>query len=133
MLDQLSADGPAVDARAPGLALLALRADEQDVLVVLGEADIATADLLRRLVLRALPAPPRQVVLELGALAFCDVRGLDALRDIACAAECAGVGLTFRGGSEQLLWLQQFVPARPPGSPGTPAALDDARPPVRAG
>ena len=94
----------------PGIAVLALRAAEQDVLVVLGEADIATAQLLFDQLLQALPAPPRPVTVELGPLTFCDVSGSDALRDVARAAEVAGVALTFRGQSTPLQWLQRNLP-----------------------
>lgn len=93
----------------PPLSVLALKAAEHDVLVVLGEADIATAELLHDLVLQALPDPPRPVLLELGALTFCDSAGLDALRDVARSAQNAGVPLTMRGQSEQLRWLQRTV------------------------
>ncbi len=51
------------------------------------------------------------MLVELGALTFCDSAGVDALRDIARAAEVAGVALVFRGQSEQLQWLQRTVPA----------------------
>lgn len=94
-----------------GLAVFALQAAEQDVLVVVGEADIATAQHLYDEAVQALPTPPRAVVVELGALTFCDVAGVDALRDIARAAEVAGVALAFRGQSEQLQWLQRTLPA----------------------
>ena len=94
-----------------GLAVFALQAAEQDVLVVVGEADIATAQHLYDQVVQLLPTPPRAVLVELGALTFCDSAGVDALRDIARAAEVAGVILVFRGQSEQLQWLQRTVPA----------------------
>ena len=99
------------DVPDPGLAVLALQAAEQDVLVVVGEADIATAQHLYDQVVQLLPTPPRAVLVELGALTFCDSAGVDALRDIARAAEVAGVVLVFRGQSEQLQWLQRTVPA----------------------
>ena len=94
-----------------GLAVFALQAAEQDVLVVVGEADIATAQHLYDEVVQVLPTSPRPVVVELGALTFCGVAGVDALRDIARAAEVAGVALAFRGQSRQLQWLQRTVPA----------------------
>ena len=120
---------PSGAAPGPGLEVVVLRAAEQDVLVVVGEADTATAALLYEQLLRALPAPPRPVVVELGALVFCGLSGLDALRDVERSAVAAGVPLSFRGQSAQLLWLQRFVtelhscrwrqgPAGAPDAPG---------------
>lgn len=92
-------------------AVLVLRAAEQDVLVLLGEADLATSQLLVEQVVRALPSPPRPVVIELGALTFCDLSGLDALYELAGAAAAAEVQLTFRGASPQLQWLHRTAVA----------------------
>ena len=106
----------------PELEVFALRAAEQDVLVVVGEADTATATSLYDQLVRALPTPPRPVVVELGALTFCGLSGLDALRDVERCADAAGVPLSFRGQSAQLQWLQRFAPAPgSQGSGGTPA------------
>ena len=106
--------------RDAGLAVLQLRAEEQDVLVVVGEADLSTAQRLYDELVQSLPAPPRTAVVELGALGFCDLRGLDALRAAAAAARTAGVCLTFRGQSAQLSWLQRTCPAPAPASGAVP-------------
>ena len=95
----------------PPCAVLVLRAAEQDVLVLLGEADMATSELLVEQVVRALPAPPRPVVVELSALTFCDLSGLDALHELAGAAADAEVPLTFRGASPELQWLHRTAVA----------------------
>lgn len=55
-------------------------ASEQDVLVLLGEADMATARMLVEQAVRALPSAPRPVVVELSALTFCDLSGPDTLQ-----------------------------------------------------
>lgn len=90
--------------------MLTLRAAEQDVVVVVGEADLATAPLLHDRLVQALAGRRRPVVVELGALTFCDLCGLDALRAAAGTAEAAGTHLTFRGRSAQLRWLQRTFP-----------------------
>ena len=84
-----------------GLAVLPRRAEDEDVLVVVGEADLSTAQLLYDELVQSLPAPPRTAVVELGALGFCDLRGLDALRAAAAAARTAGVCLTSRSRAER--------------------------------
>ena len=96
------------------LTVLSLPAAEQDVLVVVGEADLATAGQLREDLLRAVAAAGRPVTVELGALQFCDLCGLRALQDVALAAEDDAVELAFRGMSEQLGWLSRTFP--PAGS-----------------
>ena len=112
---------PASAGRPPGLMVMALRAAEQHVLVVIGEADLHTAGQLRRQLIDALWAEPPSLLVELGALGFCDLAGLDALHDAARAAQDAGVTLTFRGMSPQLTWLHRTFPPRGPGlSPSPP-------------
>lgn len=94
-----------------------LRAAEEHVLVVVGEADISTADQLRENLVAALADWPPALRVELGALEFCDLPGLDALQDAASAAAKAGVQLTFSGMLPQLAWLHQRFPApRPPAA-----------------
>lgn len=125
MFTRSDATAPSYEEPAPGLSVLVLRAAEQDVLVVLGEADVATAQQLIDQVLEALPTPPRPVIVDLGALTFCDLIGLDALRDVARAAETAGVALAFRNHRPQLRWLQRTVLASHcQRSPRAPASLD---------
>ena len=87
-----------------------LRTAEQRVLVVLGDADLATADQLRDQLTGALTGQPPSVLVELAGLDFCDLSGLDALHDAARQAHVAGVELTFRGMSAQLGWLHRTFP-----------------------
>ncbi|MBW3640413.1 MAG: STAS domain-containing protein [Actinobacteria bacterium] len=130
---------PTPSERGSGLMVMALRAAEQHVLVVVGEADLHTAGQLRTALVDMLPVHPPSVLVELGALEFCDLAGLDALRDAARAAHNVGVALTFRGMSAQLAWLHHTFPPRsvsPPPSmpdafqpvPETPAAAAQATP-----
>ena len=108
---------PGASAWPAGLMVMALRAAEQHVLVVLGEADLLTAPQLRTELIDMLAEHPPSVLVELGALEFCDLAGLDALHDAARAAQDAGVALTFRGMSAQLSWLHHTFPPRPPIPP----------------
>lgn len=84
------------------LLVIPLRAAEEQVLVVVGEADISTADQLRDHLTDALAGQPPALRAELGGLEFCDLLGLDALHDAARAAAAAGVHLTLSGMSAQL-------------------------------
>ena len=87
-----------------------LRAAEQHVLVVVGQADLATADQLRDDLTDALTGQPLSLMVDLAGLDFCDLSGLDALHDAAQQAHAAGVQLTFRGMSTQLAWLHRTFP-----------------------
>lgn len=89
-----------------------LRTAEQRVLVVLGDADLATADQLRDQLTGALTGQPPSLLVELAGLDFCDLSGLDALHDAARQAHAAGIQLTFRGMSAQLGWLHRTFPPR---------------------
>lgn len=93
------------------LMVMALTAPEEHVLVVVGEADISTADHLRDQIVAALAARPAAVRVQLDGLDFCDSRGLAALHDAARAADAAGVPMTFHGASPQLAWLQRTFPS----------------------
>ncbi len=109
---------PAAAGKPSGLMVMALRAAEQHVLVVLGEADLHTAGQLRAELIDRLPVQPPSVVVELGALEFCDLSGLDALHAAARAAHEVGVTLSFRGMSPLLAWLHHRFP--PPPLPPRP-------------
>lgn len=117
-----AAAGSRVSTRPTWLMVMPLRAAEQHVLVVLGEADLSTADQLRGELIGALGVRPPALLVELGALQFCDLSGLDALHDAARAAAYAGVSMTFRGMSPMLEWLDRTFP---------PTKSAPARPPVR--
>ena len=109
---------PAWQDKTSTLMVMPMRAAEQHVLVVVGEADMHTAEQLRTQLIGALGAEPPSVLVELGALDFCDLQGLDALHDAARAAHNAGIALTFRGMSRQLSWLHRTFPAPDPPPPG---------------
>ena len=97
-----------------------LRAAEQHVLVVVGQADLTTAEQLRDDLTDALTEQPPCLLVDLAGLDFCDLSGLDALHDAARQAHAADVQLTFRGMSAQLAWLHRTFP--PHDLPG-PASL----------
>lgn len=96
------------------LGVLPMRTAEQLVLVVLGEADLHTAGQLRRRLLTALAGAPPAVVIELGALEFCDLNGLDALHDAAQIAHHSGIAVTFRGMSPLLALMHRTWPPAGP-------------------
>ena len=131
--------GPSRDEqdRPAALLVMPMRAAEQHVLVVVGEADLHTAGQLRTQLITMIRAQPPSVLVELGALEFCDLHGLDALHDAARAAHEAGVALTFRGMSAQLAWLHHTFPPRglvpPPSTPGrAQPAPDPSAPDARS-
>ena len=96
----------------PGLVLVPLRSGASHVLVVIGEADVKTAPQLRATLVSLVAARPSSLVVELAALEFCDLHGVDALRDAERAAAAAGVVLTLRGTSPALTWLLASCPDR---------------------
>lgn len=107
----------------PGLLVMRLRAAEQHVLVVVGQADLATAVQLRDDLTNALAEQPPSLLVDLAGLDFCDLSGLAALHDAARQAHAAGVQLTFRGMSAQLAWLHRTFPDRDLPEPAPAQAL----------
>ena len=101
----------------PRLMVMPMRAGDQHLLVVAGEADLCTAGQLRSQLVEMLSDAPPSLIIDLRALEFCDLRGMDALNDAAQAAADAGVSLTFRGMSPQLSWLCRTFPASSSGPP----------------
>ena len=89
------------------------------VAVVAGEADLATAPLLRDRLVDCLAYRPRDLVVDATDLTFCDSRGLDALTEAVSVAERSGVRVTLRP-SLQLAWLMAAVRSTPQtsGQPG---------------
>jgi hypothetical protein len=111
---------PAEPADPDGDETLRLRvfpfpAGSQVVLVVTGEADISNARALRDQLIEASVSGSPPLVVDLVDLEFCDLNGLDAMREAAAIAETAGVGMTFRGMSRRLRWLDGTFPFRMPG------------------
>jgi hypothetical protein len=87
----------------------------QTVMVVSGEADISNARALRDQLIEASVSGSPPLVVDLVELEFCDLFGLDAMREAAAIAETAGVGMTFRGMSRRLRWLDGTFPFQMPG------------------
>jgi anti-anti-sigma regulatory factor len=96
--------------RAPQgrLLVLPIRDGTRLVVVLAGEADLSTEDLLRAQLVGSLHSRLRSLVIDATDLTFCDLRGLDALRDAVRVAECAGVAVTIRP-SAQLARLTAAV------------------------
>lgn len=102
------------------LLVVAVLAAGHEVVVVVGEADLHTADQLRHQLVELLPAGPCALLVDVGALCFCDLSGLDALRDVEQVARDRGVSVTYRGVSPRLAWLAQSFPRRPRLAPVPP-------------
>jgi anti-anti-sigma regulatory factor len=108
---ELGKDGPTVaEAGSPAwVTVHPRRSGTRLVLAVVGEADLSTATPLRQQLLAALAFAPSSVLLDLSGLTFCDLSGLDALNDLAAAAE-RHVPVKLRGMSTQLAWLHRTFP-----------------------
>ena len=107
-------------APSSALVLIPMRSDREHVLVVVGEADVQTAPALRATITGMLRSQPPALLVELAALDFCDLHGLDALHDAARTAVAVGVSLTLHGMSPQLAWLLATYPATGPREPPFP-------------
>lgn len=81
---------------------------DRTVVMVAGEADLATAPLLREGLLASLHHGRPSVVVDAAALAFCDLDGLDVLCGFVVIAERYGVVVTVLP-SRQLAWLLTLV------------------------
>lgn len=99
------------------LLVLAVRAGTQHVLVVSGEADVFNANQLRDDIVGRFSVQPASLIVDLTALTFCDLHGLDALQAAARAAAEAGIDLAFRGASPRLSWMDRRFPASRGGGP----------------
>lgn len=86
---------------------------------IAGEADLSTAPLLRRRLVDSLRHGRPSLVVDAGALSFCDLSGLDALCDALQTVERSGTHVTLQP-STQLAWLIATVAQLPPtsGQPG---------------
>ncbi|MCU1457657.1 MAG: hypothetical protein JWL73_1749 [Actinomycetia bacterium] len=71
----------------PRLELTIHSADDETVIVVDGEVDIATSGLLRTTIERALEVPPGRLVFDLSAVPFLDSSGISALLSALDAVE----------------------------------------------
>jgi anti-anti-sigma regulatory factor len=113
LVSQADAAGPDEDPKA--LRVFPLEAGQQTVMVVSGEADISNARALRDQLIEASVSGSPLLVVDVVDLGFCDLFGLDAMREAAAIAETAGVGMTFRGMSRRLRWLDGTFPFQMPG------------------
>lgn len=83
------------------------------VVVVAGEADVATAPKLREQLIGTLAYGTRSLVVDLSDLAGCDPQGLAALTAALDVAEARGVAVSLRGQSPQVTQLLQGYAHRP--------------------
>jgi anti-anti-sigma factor len=92
------------------LRVFPVAAGGQTVVVVSGEADVSNARALRDQLIEASVGESVPLVVDVVDLEFCDLFGLDALREAAAIAEASGVAMTFRGMSRRLRWLDGTFP-----------------------
>jgi anti-anti-sigma factor len=105
----------ASSAAAKQLRIFPFPAGPQVVLIVEGEADISNARALRDHLIEAAASGQSALIVDLVDLDFCDLSGLDAMREAAAIAETAGASITFRGMSRRLRWLDGTFPFQMPG------------------
>ena len=83
--------------------------------VVVGDADLASSKVLREALLAAVSAAAgRRLILDVFGLRFCDLLGMDALRDGLAAARATGLHWTLQGVSSRLQWLFATFPEPAP-------------------
>ena len=83
------------------------------VLVVAGEADLATAGQLRAQLDQARArAGCGALVVDVADLSSCDLYGLDVLQQARCGAVAADVPFSLRGARPGLTWLDRRFPHR---------------------
>jgi anti-anti-sigma factor len=87
--------------------------DRSQVLVrVEGELDLVTAPVLERHLAGAVGRGRPRIVVDLAAVPFLDVRGLDTIVAADAAARRAGSALVVRGGGELLVRLVEVCDLR---------------------
>lgn len=103
---------PAVAPRELRLRVVPLPGGPELVVLVAGEADLSTYELLRDQLVSVSAGGPTAVIVDVSGLSFCDLSGLDALLEAACISSGAGVPMTFQGMSPRLSWLFATFPHR---------------------
>jgi hypothetical protein len=111
----LFADSAGLDDDPKLLRVFPFGVGRQIVMVVAGEADMSNAQTLRDQLVEASVSASPTLVVDVVDLEFCDLFGLDAMREAAAIAASAGVGMTFRGMSRRLRWLDGTFPFQMPG------------------
>ena len=71
------------------------RTDDEAVLILNGEIDIATASGLRDTARRTIASRPERLVLDFAGVTFCDSQGLSALIGLNKDVRAAGARLIF--------------------------------------
>lgn len=82
-----------------GLIVLPLLDGPRTVVVIAGDADVATASRLQEQLIGTLAFGTRSLVVDLTDLAGCDLQGASALSTAVQAAEARGVAVSLRGES----------------------------------
>ena len=85
-----------------GLIVLPFLDGPRTVVVIAGEADLATAASLQEQPISTVGCGTRSLVVDLTDLAACDPQGVDALDRAVQVAQARGVSVTLRGQSPQV-------------------------------
>lgn len=96
-----------------GLVVMPSLDGSRAVVVVAGDADLATAPRLQDQVIRSFGYRARSLVLDLTDLAFCDQDGVDALGRAVQVAEERGVAVSMRGQSPHVALMLRTYTQQP--------------------
>ena len=96
-----------------GVVVLPFPDGPRTVVVVAGEADVATASRLQEQLIRTVGCGTRSLVVDLTDLAFCDPQGVDALSSAVQVAEDRGVAVSLRGQSPHVAQMLRAGSDRP--------------------
>jgi anti-anti-sigma regulatory factor len=77
------------------------------MIIVAGEADIGSALSLEYRIAGALAKSPDTAIIDVSALTFCDLAGMDALETVVATARAVGVEVALHGESKQLAWMRR--------------------------
>lgn len=103
--------GP-LPSRRPVLEAVPVDSGDQVILVLVGDLDMSTDEVLRQAVADALGRHPASLALDVSALAFCDVRGLRALRWTLTRARAERIAVRILAADDQLRHLFTLAGAR---------------------
>ncbi|HEY3870695.1 MAG TPA: STAS domain-containing protein [Actinocrinis sp.] len=102
------------------------RTPEYTVLILIGDIDLSSAQLVRDAVTRVLGEHPAHLIIDLGAVQFCAVAGLHELRWAAGRAAADGVAFHLQGADPlvrrlfDLAGAQDLIALCRPESPESP-------------
>jgi anti-sigma B factor antagonist len=99
-----------------GLEIVVLRDGDRTTLVLNGELDLYSANVVHRVVAELLDDPTQEIVLDLTDLTFLDAVGVSPLVRLANAVEQAGSRVTARSAKPMPALLIAMTPIQLAGS-----------------